>query len=250
MTQLRDIRHLDSDSVAIRWLEVDRVDAADWPRLELLLDAEERARAARFRFDHDRQSYVAAHALARAMLSAHTDIAPADWRFTTNPQGKPEAVLPPGHPRLRINLSHTRGLAAVALTVAHDVGVDVEWRERGGLTLELADRFFAPDEIAALKAMPAERLNEGLFAFWTLKEAFIKAIGLGLSFPLDAFAFTLEPLAIDFVPGKAVPGPWLFRRSQPTPTHAMALALRHPAPARVSITAGAANAAALLAEHG
>jgi len=222
------------------------IGAADWPRLEALLDAEERARANRFRFRHDRESYVAAHALLRAMLSDRIPVAPPRWRFTTNPQGKPEAVMPAGQPRLRANLSHTRGLAAVALTVDHDVGVDVEWRSRDGLTLELADRFFAPAEVAALEAMPAPRLNEGLFAFWTLKEAFIKAVGLGLSLPLDVFAFTLEPLGIDFVPGHEIAGPWLFRRFRPTEGHAMALALRHPAPSRVTISARPADLPALL----
>lgn len=246
LTHLRHGCHSDSDSVEIRWLEVADIAPADWPRLELLMDAEERARAARFRFDRDRHSYIAAHALLRAMLSRRVPTAPADWRFTTNPQGKPEAVMPPGWPRLRVNLSHTRGLVAVALTVDRDVGIDVEWRARGNLTLEIADRYFAPAEIAALEAMSAERLEDGLFAFWTLKEAFIKAIGLGLSFPLDAFAFGLEPLSISFVPGHEVPGPWLFRRFRPTEAHAMALALRHPVPSRVSITARPADLASLI----
>lgn len=249
MTHLGDGCHSDGDIVDIRWLEVVPIAAADWPRLETLLDAEERARAARFRFEHDRQSYIAAHALLRAMLSERLPVAPADWRFTVNPQGKPEVVTAPGEPRLRVNLSHTRGLVAAALTVDHDVGIDVEWRARDGLTLELADRFFAPAEVTALEALPAERLNDGLFAFWTLKEAYIKAVGLGLSIPLDSFAFTLEPLAIGFAPGRETPGPWLFHRFRPTDSHAMALALRHPEPSRVSVTARPTDAAALLDRH-
>ncbi len=234
------------DRVDIRWLETARVGLQDWPRLERLLDMSERHCAARFRFGRDRQSFVAAHALLRGMLSSRVAMPPAEWRFDINPQGKPEARLPPGAPRLRVNLSHTRGLVAVALANGHDIGIDVEWHARSGLTLDIADRYFAPAEVAALHRMDSTQLHDGLFAFWTLKEAFNKAIGLGLSFPLDAFAFTLSPLSISFVPGAEVPGPWLFRRFAPTSSHAMALALRHPAPERVSIVARAADLGALL----
>ena len=250
MTQLPAGRHINADVVDIRWLDVAAITATDWPRLEMLLDPQERARAARFHFEHDRHCYAAAHALLRSMLSEQVPVPPSDWSFTTNPQGKPETVMPPGYPRLRVNLSHTRGLAAAVLTVDHDVGIDVEWCERGNLTLDIADRFFAPAEVAALNALPVERLNDGLFAFWTLKEAFIKAVGLGLSLPLDDFAFTLEPLAIGFPPGREIPGPWLFQRFRPTDTHAMALALRHPDPARVSVTARPTDPATVLSHSG
>lgn len=238
--------HRDGNMVNIRWLEVARIESPQWLALETLLDDDERARAARFHFEHDRHSFIAGHALLRTMLAENAPIPPSAWQFTANPQGKPEAVLPAGQPRMRINLSHTRGLAAVALTVDHDIGIDVEWRARDSLTLDLADHFFAPAEVTALQAMPAAELNEGLFAFWTLKESLIKAIGLGLSMPLDSFAFTLDPLAVRFEIGHEKPGPWLFRRFRPTQGHAMALALRHPEPSRVTIDARAARAADLI----
>lgn len=227
--------------VEIRWLDVATVVQEEWGALETLLDADERARAARFRFERDRHSYIAAHALMRCMLSGRIERAPADWRFSIGDKGKPEAVMAPGEPRLRVNLSHTRGMAVVALTAGHDVGIDVEWRNRA-LGPEVVDRFFAPAEVAALKAMPQERFDDGFFAFWTLKEAFIKAIGLGLSMPLDAFAFDLEDLTIAFAPGHEKPGPWLFRRFEPKPDYAMALALRHPEPASVSVSVSSAEA--------
>lgn len=247
MTYPSNQSHSDGDKVNIRWLDIEKIDAAHWPLLDSLLNDEERARADRFHFGHDRRSFVAGHALMRTMLSDKAPLPPTDWRFVENPQGKPEAVMPPGHVQLRANLSHTRGLAAVALTINHDVGIDVEWRARDSLTLDLADHFFAPAEIAALHAMPAGQVNEGLFAFWTLKESLIKAVGLGLSMPLESFAFTLEPLAVRFEPGHEKPGPWLFRRFFPTPGHAMALSLRHPSPARVVVDAQPASATDLIA---
>lgn len=246
---------LDENTVAVFWLSTDLIGPSDWPGLASLLDEAERARAARFHFERDRQVYVAGHALLRGLLSRLVDRAPQDWRFTVDGYGKPEAILRPGEPRLRANLSHTRGLAAVAVTLERDVGVDVEWLERGGSTLEIAERFFAPAECAQLAAVPPERAEPTFFAFWTLKEAYIKAVGQGLSLPLDAFAFNLDsdgqPLGIGFVPPIVdEPSHWLFRRVRPGPAHALALAVRDPRPARLRVTAAPAELPALLALAG
>lgn len=236
MTQITDRHQNEGQNVNIRWLDIEDVEANQWADLERLIDPTERARATRFHFDRDRKMYIAGHALMRAMLSAQIPRQPAEWRFTTNAQGKPEAIISPDQPRLRANLSHTQGMVAVALTVDHDVGIDVEWRLRRGLSMEIVDHFFAPAEVAALKALPSDQLNEALFAYWTLKEALIKAVGLGLSMPLDSFAFTLEPLSVEFSENRGDPGSWLFRRFQPAPDYAMALALRHPNPDTVRVS--------------
>ena len=222
-----------------------------WETLAGLLDDAERTRAARFHFDRDREAYIAAHALARTMLSAHAPRPPADWRFTATAHGKPEVVREPGVPPLSFNLSHTQGLVAVALTLGHDVGIDVEAIDPKRISLDLAARYFAPAEVAFLRATPAEALPEALFAVWTLKEACIKAMGRGLSLPLNSFAVTLDPLAIRFTgtPGES-PEHWLLRRLAPTPTHTLALALRHPEPATVGISASGIDAAGLLALAG
>ncbi len=243
-------RSLDGDTVLIRWLDPDTVDATLWPALERLLDSRERNRAARFHVEADRRSYVAGHALMRAMLSSRVPVSPADWRFAEGAHGKPEAVMPPGAPPLRVNLSHARGMAAVALAVGHEVGVDVERRERGDLTLELAERFFAPSEVVALRALPDDRRTDGLFAVWTLKEAVIKALGRGLAMPLDSFAVDWEPPGVTFAPGASAATDWLLRRFRPGPAHVLALALRHPEPGRVAVRARAAGVDDLLAAAG
>lgn len=249
---------LGEDHVRVSWLPTTQVAAAAWPRLLDLLDEPERQRADRFHFERDRQCYVAAHALLRGTLSrlatatsagappGTSPVAPRDWRFTVDGYGKPELIPRPGQPRLRVNLSHTRGLAAVAVTLERDVGIDVEWTERGTLTLDLADRFFAPAECAALAVLEPHRTKEALFAFWTLKEAYIKAVGLGLSLPLDAFAFTLDPLGIAFSERIADrPQDWYFRRFRPGPEHAMALAVRQGS-GPVTVSAEPADLEALL----
>ncbi len=235
------------NSVTLRWLSLDRIAATDWPRLERLLDASECSRARRFHFERDRHAYIAAHALVRGMLSRLAGFAPREWRFTVNAHGKPELLPPPGVPRFRTNLSHTRGLVVAALTVEHDVGVDVEWLDRDNLSMDLAGRYFAPAEYALLEMIPDPRRRAALFAIWTLKEAYIKAVGLGLKLPLDAFAFSLDPLAISFSADvEERSRDWLFRRFRPTASHMMALALRHPNPQQVTVTAQPADLEHLL----
>ncbi|HLO77288.1 MAG TPA: 4'-phosphopantetheinyl transferase superfamily protein [Magnetospirillum sp.] len=234
--------------VALWWLQLDRVEPGQWPRLEALLDDAERSRSRRFAFERDRHAYVAAHALGRVLLSCRAGGEPSAWRFEVGAHGKPEVLTAPGTPRLRLNLSHTRGLAAAVLTETNDVGVDVEWLDRQPSTMDLAQRFFAAEECAQLAQVPPAQINETFLAFWTLKEAYVKAIGKGLAQPLDSFAFTLQPLAISFDdPAADDPGRWLFRRFRPTPSHLMALALRHPAPSTVTIDARAMDVGSLVA---
>lgn len=237
---------MSSDAVVVRWLSVDDVDAALWPCLEGLLDDGERDRAGRFHFEHDRRAYVAAHALGRGLLSAWAGGEPSAWRFMADVHGKPEVLVPSSAPRLRLNLSHTRGAAAAVLTVDHDVGIDVEWRDRAISTLDLAQRFFAPSESALVRAAAPEDRGEIFLTLWTLKEAYLKATGTGLTQPLDSFAFSLFPTAISFRDKHSGdPAQWLFQSFKPTASHLMAVALRHPKPDRVPLLAMAVEASAL-----
>lgn len=237
------------DVVRVRWLEVGATRDADWPRLEAMLDEAERARAQRFHFARDRHVFTLAHALARALLTvaAGGALAPSGWRFTEGPVGKPEAVCPPGCPRLRVNLSHTRGLAAVALAVDHDVGVDVEWTGRPADNLDFMASVFEPPEVTAVRAAPQAERMETFLAFWTVKEAVVKAAGTGFSQGLNAFSVTLEPLSLCFLDNRDVADRWMLRRLTPGPDHRMALAVRCDQPARLRVDAAPANIADLLA---
>ncbi len=224
------------NNVTLRWLKVEAFEDDVWRSLKQMLDQSERARAERFHFEHDSQSYIAAHALTRAMLSQHTGKAPSAWCFETGPHGKP--IVTGTDVPLRFNLSHTRGLVAVAVTLQHDVGVDVEQIEPKRLGLDVAERFFAPAEVGHLRALPQAGRTDASYAYWTLKEAYIKATGLGLSCPLDAFAFVLEPLSICFS-DRIIDNPahWFFRRFCPAETYALALAVRHNNPSQVTVDA-------------
>jgi 4'-phosphopantetheinyl transferase len=197
------------------------------PGLLALLSPEERAKADRFAFADDRDGFVAAHALLRATLSDFFARPPQDWTFVTGAWGKPRVDATDGSARLCFNLSHTRGHVAVAVALDREVGVDVERIAPARADEEVARQLFAPAEFAAFQEeLKAERA-EAFFDVWTLKEAYIKAVGLGVALPLKDFAFTRSPLRISFAPAlDDTPSRWLFRRFRPAPDVAMALAAR------------------------
>ncbi len=208
-------------------------DATDDPALtaayEAFLAPDERVRRDRYRFEHSRREYLLTRALARATLSRYAPVAPEAWRFRQNQYGRPEIDLPE-HGAIRFNLSNTRGL--IACVVAHDreIGVDVEDTERKSETVGVADRFFSPREVAALHALPEAEQRGRFFDYWTLKEAYIKARGMGLAIPLDQFSFLLDegpPIRIAFDPRLGDDAAtWQFERFVLTARHRTAAAIR------------------------
>jgi 4'-phosphopantetheinyl transferase len=159
-------------------------------RLADTLAADERARADRFRFDQDRARFIVAHGVLRSILSCYEiDGSPAALEFSYDAYGKP-ALLDSG---LCFSLSHSRALALYAVTRGRAIGVDVEY-VRPELAEDLiADRFFAPGEVLALRRLPKVAQPEAFFTCWTRKEAYIKGCGKGLSLPLHDFEVSVAP---------------------------------------------------------
>jgi len=185
--------NLADDEVRLGFVRFDDLsDAEPWQGWLPLLDPIETERAARFLFEKDRRTYVLSHALVRTMLSSFANVDPAAWCFEANPHGKPRIVGPTGYEDLRFNLSHTRGGALCGVARGAELGVDIETLDRATDHLGLCERYFSATETAALRAAPSERQREMFFRFWTLKEAYIKARGLGLAIPLDAFSYELD----------------------------------------------------------
>ncbi len=230
---------LKANHVVLRWLAIDRLDVVHEAQLARLLSDTERAKAARFHRASDRRTYVAAHALLRAMLAHVTGRDPLGWHFTHGPNGKPAPVCPPGIPFVGINLSHTHGLAAVAMTLDRDIGVDVEWIGRVA-PLDIMDRFFAPPERAMVIAAPPQMRSGLFYDIWTMKEAYMKATGQGLSLDPGSFAVELNPAGLHLSPpGQTVAMTWFFHRFSVQPDHVGAIALHGVEPA--SVDAGAAK---------
>ena len=150
----------------------------------VVLSDDERARAARFRFERDRVRYAAAHTALRAILGAYLEVAPERLAFDHTSHGKPFVR---GASSLSFNLSHSGDLALVAVAPGAAVGVDIE-QVRDDVECErLARRFFSDHEQRELFALPAADRMAAFFTCWTRKEAFIKGVGEGLSIPLADF---------------------------------------------------------------
>lgn len=168
------------------------VDEPARARCRALLGPAERDRAARFMFERDRDAYLLAHALTNSTLAELTAQPPQALRFELGEHGRPELVQPGSARRLRFNLSHTEGLVACAFTLEHDVGVDVEHVDRRVGIAEVAPRVFSQVERQGLDAQASEASRcARFFELWTLKEAYIKAIGKGLAAPLAQITFEL-----------------------------------------------------------
>jgi 4'-phosphopantetheinyl transferase len=159
---------------------------------EPMLSPDERRRRDAFVFERHRCLFAVAHGLLRAALSRHAPDVPArDWEFRTSEYGRPEIFGGDGAPPLFFNLSHTEGYVACIIAARPTIGVDVEALDRPA-AIEHLGRFLAPREGADVRTLSGEHRRRRLFEYWTLREAYTKARGRGLSMALDSFSFVLR----------------------------------------------------------
>jgi 4'-phosphopantetheinyl transferase len=195
--------------------------------LRKTLSAQEQTRAERFRHAEDRDHFVAAHGLLRAVLAGYLEVPPGDLQFREDPHGKPALSAPADRDWLQFNMSHSHDLALYAVSCNRQVGVDLE-RLRSDVDLDaIARRFFSPGETASLLALPSRVRREAFFNCWTRKEAFIKATGEGVVRPLPDFDVSLvpgEPAALlNTRPDPAEAPRWRVVELAPGPGYAAAL---------------------------
>lgn len=164
-------------------------------KYKALLSDDETKKQQRYKFEHDRHDALITRAFIRDLLSYYADVDPSDWRFDKGEKDKPEIINPPLP--LRFNLSHTKGLIICAVTLKDDIGCDVEDTTRSNDVLAIADRFFSASETQELFSLPIEQQRPRFFDYWTLKEAYIKAWGLGLAIPLKDFSFHINDKPIE-----------------------------------------------------
>lgn len=174
------------------WRE--RLDRPEIERIGLssLLSLDEKERAARFRFARDRDSYIVARGRLRQILGYYLNREPAGICFRYSPAGKPALAGGLESSGIQFNVAHSHRQAVVAVTRNRRVGVDLEYRDaRAAQTA--ADGFFSPGEKIQYEKLPPEARPAAFFLWWTRKEAFMKALGEGLSVPLDQFEVSLVP---------------------------------------------------------
>jgi len=207
--------------------------AAVQPLLNIL-SSDEQLRASKYYFQRDRERFVLTRGMLRIILSRYINLAPGQISFSHNQYGKPAISSAAKNSPLRFNVSHSNRLALFAVMYEREVGVDLEWVRDDFASLELAERFFSPAEVTALRALPTGARTNAFFECWTRKEAYVKACGRGLSYPLHRFTVSLTPdtpaalLSTDDNPCEA--SRWSIINLCPAAGYRAALAVEAPPP--------------------
>ncbi|WP_019613959.1 4'-phosphopantetheinyl transferase family protein [Psychromonas ossibalaenae] len=155
--------------------------------LKRVLTQSEIEKVNRYRSPKAQHNALITRAFVRFVLSQYAEIKPQDLSFTISEHGKPE--LNNTSPALRFNLSHNDDLVVCSVCLEHDIGCDVENLSRRVSIEAIAKRYFSAEEYQSLKGLESAQLHRRFFEYWTLKEAFVKATGLGISQGLDTFSF-------------------------------------------------------------
>lgn len=205
------------------------IEAGVVERCRELLTDEERESAGAFHREDDRRRAVVSRALLRTTLSRYAPVDPAAWRFERGPHGRPE-IAGPASQGLRFSLSHTRELAACAVTDGAAVGVDVEPRGREVGDLLEEESILSSNEIESLRRLDPRERPERFLELWTLKEAYAKALGTGLARDPSQLAFDVDGPRIRADPHEP---DWTFTLLRVAPDHVLAVAVDRPVPLRV-----------------
>lgn len=191
------------------------------------LSADEKERASQFRFAQLKSDFTLSRGTLRALLGRYLAIEPGDVRFAYGPHGKPRMAFP--ETPLRFNLAHSGRIAVFAFAAGCEVGVDIEEVRPVRDQEAIVRRFFSPEEGSEWLALDAAERDEGFFRCWTRKEAYIKALGGGLSIPLDSFRVSLRrevPASLIHVSGEpAAASKWSMFSLAPAEGYIGALAV-------------------------
>jgi 4'-phosphopantetheinyl transferase len=207
-------------------------DAKTLAGYESMLAPEEKARYRRFQFAKDQHRFLVSHAMVRTVLSRYCDRDPAGWRFGYNRRGRPELKQPGEVDGLRFNLTHTTGLSACVVTRHLDCGIDAEDHTGDREMQKVAARMFASPELASLGNFESRNSRLKFFTIWTLREAYGKALGLGLAGSSRALHFEVrDDSRADIHFARTSDGngsDWQFNLLRPTANHVAAIAVHRP----------------------
>ncbi|MGK0500412.1 MAG: 4'-phosphopantetheinyl transferase [Oceanicoccus sp.] len=218
---------LDVNDIHLWVVDLAHVPADKLSTYHQLMSPQELQRNQRFKFAAGQFSDATTRALVRNTLSRYADISPTQWQFTKGDHGKPEIAN--AGVKLRFNVSHTSQCIVCAVSRVYPVGVDVEYIGRKNDVLAIADRYFSESELSDLSVLPLDQQLDRFFDYWTLKEAYMKARGEGISLGLDNFGFRFDRRQIAIQTAKKLQdndAAWQFRLFSPAKYQRMALAVK------------------------
>lgn len=189
-----------------------------------ILSSNEKKQAQRFVFTKHQQRYIVVHGILRRLLANYLNMSSKNINFIYDNYGKPKVE------NINFNISHSQNLALFAFAKNFDVGVDTEFVKKKFAGDNIACRFFSEHEIQALSKLPISERKLAFFNCWTRKEAFIKAIGKGLSFPLNKFdvdiGYNQKSLLLNVRSDEYKASDWKLIDLDPHQNYAAALAVR------------------------
>ena len=224
---------LDAQTVHLWWATDRGLDSNTLKQLyHDQLTEEERLRYQRFMFQKDSDLYLLTRALCRKVLSTYVETPPSSWLFESNDYGKPAVCSPEAGKYLEFNLTNTPGLVACMVSDRYHVGVDAEAFTRKSTTLDIAKRFFSKREFAELQTHPPQALTKRFFHYWTLKEAYIKVRGMGMSIPLADFSMIENDVTgiqvVHHTEGEHTKYHWYFEQCQLEEKYLVGMSVRLP----------------------
>jgi 4'-phosphopantetheinyl transferase len=191
----------------------------------------ERARHARFHEDDDRRMFLLGRVMARTLVGAALNLSPTAWQWREGAHGRPEVA---DHAEVRFNIGHSAGMVACAVASGHDIGIDVEDLQRHRVDPAVVRRYCSPAEVADVEAS-GPGWHDRFLQYWTLKEAYLKARGLGISVPLREISFRIHEgqegsegheASIAFEGSlRGSDDRWAFLLTRPTERHLVAVAV-------------------------
>ncbi|HJS55147.1 MAG TPA: 4'-phosphopantetheinyl transferase superfamily protein [Chitinophagaceae bacterium] len=183
-SQTPPVKPISSNEVHV-WRVLPRLTADQIEYLREILSIDELTRAGRFHFEREQRGFIAARGILRKILGHYLDKNPRQIHFEYTHHGKPILTARPGYHAICFNLSHSDGSIIFAISPDQNIGIDIE-RIRDDVDMDqISQRFFSNGEISSLKRIPKENWPELFFQYWTRKEAFLKAMGEGISFPSE-----------------------------------------------------------------
>lgn len=193
--------------------------------LKSFLSEDELQRAQRFKFDKHRHRFIAARGTLREILSCYLNIPPADIRFSYQAHGKPYVE----GSSIYFNMSDSDDVALYGLTKTHEIGVDIEFMRDQTNVEGVAMRFFSEQEQGQFQQIADDKKRDAFFFGWTCKEAFLKALGSGLSFPLEDFSVNIDPhlpaKLLEIRGNSVAANTWFLQSFQPTTDFMAAIAV-------------------------